>query len=73
MFRIIKDPDYLTTAASPDEIRQVLTDAPPGRYAVEEVSAAGELFPSGHSCRRWGVETRNADGEVTLDPDPWAA
>lgn len=73
MFRIIKDPDHLTSAASPDEIRQVLRHSPPGHYAVEEVSPAGELLPSGHSCRRWGIATRNEDGQVILDPDPWPA
>jgi hypothetical protein len=39
--------------------------------AVEEVAPASEFLPSGHSCRRWGIATRDAKGQVTLDPDPW--
>ena len=71
MFRILKDPDYLETADTVHEVRESLTDVPPGRYAIEEVTAAGDLLRSAHSCRRWGIATRDADGEVTLDPDPW--
>jgi hypothetical protein len=73
MFRIIKEPDYLEAAPTIDGAAQVLTDSPPGRYAAEEVSPAGELLPSGHSCRRWGTAIRQRDGQVTLDPDPWPA
>jgi hypothetical protein len=71
MFRIIRGQDYYTTAASPDEIVEALGHAKPGRFIIEEVSRAGELLPSGHSCRRWGTAIRQPDGQVTLDPDPW--
>jgi hypothetical protein len=71
MFRIIRGFDYCATADSPDEIGHALRHATPGRYVVEEVSRAGELLPSGHSCRRWGTAIRHPDGRVTLDPDPW--
>jgi hypothetical protein len=73
MFRIIREPDYYATAASPDDIAQALRHARPGRFVVEEVSPAGQLLPSGHSCRRWGTAIRHPDGQVILDPDPWPA
>jgi hypothetical protein len=71
MFRIIRGQDYYTMAASPDDIVQALLGARPGRFIIEEVSPAGKLLPSGHTCRRWGTAIRYADGQVTLDPDPW--
>jgi hypothetical protein len=71
MLRIICEPDYHTTVASPDEIAQVLQHAGPGRYVVEEVSLAGQLLASGHSFRRFGTAIRHPDGHVTLDRDPW--
>jgi hypothetical protein len=52
MLRIIRDPSDYTMAASPDDIAQAICDARPGRFFVEEVSRAGQLLPSGHSCRR---------------------
>jgi hypothetical protein len=73
MFRIIKDQNYQTTAATAEEIPRALRHANPGRYVVEEISPAGRLLPSGHSCRRWGSAIRHDDGHVTLDPDPWRA
>jgi hypothetical protein len=73
MFRIIREPDDYATAASPEDIAQTIRHARPGRFVVEEVSPAGQLLPSGHSCRRWGTAIRHKDGHVTLDPDPWPA
>jgi hypothetical protein len=73
MFRIIRGQDYFTMVASPDEIADVIQRAKPGRYTIEEVSRAGELLPSGHSCRRWATAIRHSNGQVTLDPDPWPA
>jgi hypothetical protein len=71
MYRIIREPNDYATAASPDEIAQAIRHARPGRFVVEEVSAAGQLLPSGYSCRRWGTVINHSDGQVTLDPDPW--
>jgi hypothetical protein len=71
MFRIIRGESCYTMADSPDAIMEALRHAKPGRYIVEEVSRAGELLPSGHSCRRWGTAIRHTDGKVTLDPEPW--
>jgi hypothetical protein len=71
MLRIIRGLDYCATADSPDEITHALRHAPPGRYVVEEVSRAGELLPSGHSCRRSGTAIRHPDGQVTVEPEPW--
>jgi hypothetical protein len=71
MLRIIREPVYYTTVANPDEIAQVLRRARPGRFIVEDVAPAGQLLASGHSCRRWGMAIRDADGKVMLDPDPW--
>jgi hypothetical protein len=56
-------------AVDADEMGQLLRHAKPGRYIVEEVSLAGRLLASGHSCRRWGSAIRHADGQVTLDPE----
>jgi hypothetical protein len=70
MLRIIRGFDYCTTADKPDEIGHALRHATPGRYDVEEVSQAGQLLPSGHSCRRWGSAIRHDDGQVTLDLGP---
>jgi hypothetical protein len=71
MLRIIHEPDYYTTVASPDDVALVLHHAKPGRYTVEEVSPAGKLLPSGHSCRRIATAIRHPDGHVTLDREPW--
>ena len=73
MFRIIRDPNDYSLTASPEDIAHSLGDAQPGRFLVEEVAPAGELLPSGHSCRRWGTAVRHPDGQVTLDSDPWPA
>jgi hypothetical protein len=70
MFRVTKDSDYLTIAATPDEIGRNLAHAPRGRFTVEEVSLAQDLLPSDHLCRRWGAAIRHDDGHGTLDPDP---
>jgi hypothetical protein len=73
MFRIIREPNDFYMAAGPDDIAHALGGARPDRFIVEEVSPAGQLLPSGHSCRRWGTAVRHPDGQVTLDPDPWPA
>jgi hypothetical protein len=73
MFRIIREPDCHAILANPDEIGPAIRHEPPGRYIVEEVSRAGELLPSGHSCRHWGMAHRHADDQIALDPDPWPA
>jgi hypothetical protein len=72
MLRITGGFEFCTTADGPDEIGHVLRHASPGRFIVEEVSRAGELLPSGHSCRRWGTAIRQPDGQVTLEREPWA-
>jgi hypothetical protein len=66
----MREPDYYTTVASPDETAQKLQHAKPGRYTAEQVSAAGELLPSGHSCRRFGTAIRHPDRHVTLEREP---
>jgi hypothetical protein len=71
MFRIIRGQGLYTTVATDDDIAQAIEHGKPGRYIVEEVSRAGELLPSDHSCRRWGTASRDRDGHVTLDPEPW--
>jgi hypothetical protein len=71
MYRIIREPNDYATAVSPDEIAEAIRHARPGRLIVEEVSPAGQLLPSGYSCRRWGAAIRHPDGQVTLEPDPW--
>jgi len=73
MFRVIREPDCSAMASSPEEVAQTLRHSRPGPYVVEEVTPAGELLRSGHSCRRWGTAIRHPDGQVTLDPDPWPA
>jgi hypothetical protein len=70
MFRIIRDPNDYLLAATPDDIAQALQQAGLGRFIVEEVSPAGQLLPSGYSCR-WGTAIRHPDGQVSLEPDPW--
>jgi hypothetical protein len=62
MFRIVRGLDYCATADKPDEIGQALRHARAARYVVEEVSRAGELLPSGHSCRRWGTAILHPNG-----------
>jgi hypothetical protein len=70
MFRIIRGQDFYAIAARPDEIARAIRHDRPGRFIVEEVSPAGQLLPSGHSCRRWGTAIRHPDGQVTLEPEP---
>jgi hypothetical protein len=70
MFRSIRGQDYYTMATTPDEIVEALRHARPGRFIVEELSQAGQLLPSGHSCRRWGSAICHDDGQVTLDLGP---
>jgi hypothetical protein len=69
MFRNIRDPNENLTVASPEDIADAIRHALPGRFIVEDVSHAGHLLPSGHSCRRWGTAARLHNGQVTLDPD----
>jgi hypothetical protein len=70
VLRIIKGDDIIASVGTPEEVTAALNGAEPGRYVVEESSMAGELLPSGYSCQRWGVAIRQADGTVTLEPEP---
>jgi hypothetical protein len=70
MFRIIREPNDYAIAANVDDISQAIRHSRPSRFIVEEISPAGRLLPSGHSCRRWGTAIRHADGQVTLDSEP---
>jgi hypothetical protein len=71
VFRIIRGQNFYATVATADDIAQTIEHTEPGRYIVEEVSRAGELLLSGHSCHHWGTAIRNRDGQVTVDHDPW--
>jgi hypothetical protein len=69
-FRIVdRDVEMLADADSLDGVTMVVSNAPPGRYHVDEISA--KPLSSGHTARRWGIAIRHEDGRVILDPDPW--
>ncbi len=72
LFRIVdRDGEMSADAATLDGVTEVVRLGPPGRYHVDEISAAP--LPSGHTSRRWGSAARHDDGSVILDPDPWEA
>jgi len=69
-FRIVdREGEMLADANSLDGVTKVVSNAPPGRYHVDEISV--KPLPSGHTARRWGVAIRHVDGRVILDADPW--
>jgi hypothetical protein len=69
-FRIVdRDRELLADADSLDSVTEVLRNAPPGRYHIDEISATP--LPSGHTARRWGIAIRQPDGRIVFDPDPW--
>jgi len=69
-FRIVdRDGEMLADADSLDDVTELVRNAPPGRYHIDEISA--KPLPSGHTARRWGTAIRHDDGRVVLDPDPW--
>ena len=53
------------------EIEPVIRSSGPGRYVVDELPI--KPFPSGHTCRGWGVAIKKGDGEVVMEPYPWDA
>jgi hypothetical protein len=71
-FRIVdRDGEMLADADSLDRLTEVVSNAPPGRYHVDEISV--KPLPSGRTARRWGTAIRQVDGRVILDADPWEA
>jgi hypothetical protein len=71
MFRISKDLNTVIDVAQVDEIEPAVRASKPGRYHVDETSA--DLLPAGHSSRRWEVVTKQRDGSVVIERDPWEA
>ena len=70
LFRIVdRDGEMLADADSMDGVTELVRNAPPGRYQVDEISAVP--LPSGHTARRCGTAIRHDDGRVILGPDPW--
>ena len=57
--------EMLADADCLDGVTEVVRHAPPGRYHVDEISAAP--LSSGHTARRWGFAIRHDDGRVILD------
>jgi hypothetical protein len=70
VLQIIKGDNIIASVGIPELVTSALNGVEPGRYVIEESSMAGELLPSGYSCRRWGVVIRQADGTVMLEPEP---
>jgi hypothetical protein len=68
VFRIInRDGDPVNAADSLDAIAEIVRQARPGRYQVEE--AAVDSFPSALKFRRWGSVINLGLGRVKLAPD----
>ncbi len=59
-FRIVdRDGEMLADADSLHGVTEVVRNAPPGRYHVDEVSV--KPLPSGHTAQRWGIAIRHDD------------
>jgi hypothetical protein len=65
MFRISRRDDGID-ADSIDRAREILRQAEPGRYRVDEIRA--DPFHSGHTSRAWGHLIREYDGNVAEEP-----
>ncbi len=62
-FRIVdRDGEMLADANSFVGVTEVVSNAPPGRYQVDEISA--KPLPSGHPARTWGTAVRHVDGQA---------
>jgi hypothetical protein len=70
VFQIIKGDNSVANVGTLEEVTSALQIAEPGPHVVEESSMAAEFLPSGYTCQRWGVAIRQADGTVTLEPEP---
>lgn len=60
--------EMLSDADSIEDLRGLLGDLKPGRYAVNEISSSP--LPSGYKARRWGVLVKLGDGAIKEDPAP---
>ena len=70
VFLIIMGDYIVASAGGLEEVAVTLKGAWPGRYVIKESSMARGLLPSRYSRQRWGVAVRQADGTVTLEPEP---
>jgi hypothetical protein len=70
MYRIGRNGQEPIIDVDQDEaIEPVIRSSEPGRYPVDEISR--DPLPSGHTSRRWGVEIKQTDESVVIEPDPW--
>ena len=70
LFRIVdRDGEMVADADTLNGVTEVVCNAPPGRYHVDEISV--DPLPSRRTARRWGSAIRHNDGRVILDLDPW--
>jgi hypothetical protein len=70
VLQIIRGSDIVANVGSPEEIPSATQKLEPGRYVIDESSLSGRLLPAGQTSQRWGVAIREADGRVTLEPEP---
>ncbi len=56
--------DMLGDAESIEGAEQIVREASPGRFHVDEI--ADQPLPSGHTARKWGSAIRLPDGSVIL-------
>jgi hypothetical protein len=68
-YRVVRGSDIVGTFPDLEAVEMSLRRARPGKYIIEEVSAAGELLPSGYSCERWGSAFVRPGGVVELEPE----
>jgi hypothetical protein len=69
MLRISRDGICIMFVTATEVIEEAISEGPPGRFAIEDVSA--DQLPFGQASRRWGFATKHEDGSVVIQPDPW--
>jgi hypothetical protein len=67
--RVIHPDRDITDVGFIKAVNVVLQAGVPGRYTIDQI--ASKLLPSAHTSRRWGTKTKQWDGSIVNEPDPW--
>jgi hypothetical protein len=65
--RVGHEGEVIDDADTIEGARGIVRGQPAGRYNVDEISS--DLLPSGHTNRRWGVESKHLDATAELPSD----
>jgi hypothetical protein len=68
-YRVVQGSGIIGTFPNLEAIAAALRGERSGQYIIEEVTTAGQLLPSDHSCQKWGFALVKPDGSVELEPE----